>query len=118
VFSSSRCAVIGDGFYEWTGTKGSARKPYFFHCPDDGLDPHGLRGGNASARVLICRTFRAPRLRGIPQTIGLIRRPESASLSRTSACCVGANCCSAARGALSRLRAPRAVHDKPIQGRV
>ena len=27
-----------------------------------------LRGGNASARVLICRTFRAPRLRGIPQT--------------------------------------------------
>ena len=34
---SSRCAVISDGFYEWAGTKGSARQPYWFHRPDDGL---------------------------------------------------------------------------------
>src|SRR5580700_8008189 len=33
----SRCAVISDGFYEWAGDKGSARQPYFFHQPDDGL---------------------------------------------------------------------------------
>ncbi len=33
----SRCAVISDGFYEWTGTKGSARRPYSFHRPDDAL---------------------------------------------------------------------------------
>jgi putative SOS response-associated peptidase YedK len=34
---SSRCAVIGDGFYEWTGAKGSARQPFWFHREDDGL---------------------------------------------------------------------------------
>jgi putative SOS response-associated peptidase YedK len=34
---SPRCAVISDGFYEWAGTKGSARQPYFFHRPDDNL---------------------------------------------------------------------------------
>jgi putative SOS response-associated peptidase YedK len=33
----SRCAVISDGFYEWAGDKSSARQPYFFHCPDEGL---------------------------------------------------------------------------------
>ena len=34
---SPRCAVITDGFYEWAGAKGSARQPYWFHRPDDGL---------------------------------------------------------------------------------
>jgi putative SOS response-associated peptidase YedK len=34
---SARCAIISDGFYEWAGEKGSARQPYFFRRPDDGL---------------------------------------------------------------------------------
>jgi putative SOS response-associated peptidase YedK len=34
---SARCAVISDGFYEWAGTKGSKRQPYFFHRADDAL---------------------------------------------------------------------------------
>jgi putative SOS response-associated peptidase YedK len=32
----SRCAVITDGFFEWTGPK-SARRPLWFHRPDHGL---------------------------------------------------------------------------------
>ena len=35
--TASRCAVISDGFYEWAGDKGSHRRPYFFHRPEDGL---------------------------------------------------------------------------------
>ena len=31
-----RCAVITDGFYEWTGPK-DARQPYWFHRPDHAL---------------------------------------------------------------------------------
>ncbi len=31
-----RCAVITDGFYEWTGPK-NARQPYWFHRPDFAL---------------------------------------------------------------------------------
>ncbi|HVN89508.1 MAG TPA: SOS response-associated peptidase [Candidatus Binataceae bacterium] len=31
-----RCAVITDGFYEWTGPK-TARQPYWFHRPDFAL---------------------------------------------------------------------------------
>jgi putative SOS response-associated peptidase YedK len=34
---NARCAVISDGFYEWAGEKTSARQPYFFHRPNDGL---------------------------------------------------------------------------------
>lgn len=33
----AHCAIIADGFYEWTGSKGSGRQPYFFHRPDDRL---------------------------------------------------------------------------------
>ena len=33
----ARCAVISDGFYEWTAGKGSERQPYFFHRLDDEL---------------------------------------------------------------------------------
>jgi len=35
-FRKSRCAVITDGFFEWTGAKG-ARRPLWFHRPDHGL---------------------------------------------------------------------------------
>jgi putative SOS response-associated peptidase YedK len=35
-FRKSRCAVITDGFFEWTGPKG-ARRPLWFHSPDHGL---------------------------------------------------------------------------------
>ena len=34
---NARCAVIADGIYEWAGEKTSARQPYFFHRPNDGL---------------------------------------------------------------------------------
>src|SRR5208282_4167531 len=35
-FRSSRCAVITDGFFEWTGAK-AARRPLWFHRADFGL---------------------------------------------------------------------------------
>ena len=34
-FTSRRCAVVTDGFYEWPPTKGNA--PTFYHRTDDGL---------------------------------------------------------------------------------
>jgi putative SOS response-associated peptidase YedK len=34
---ATRCAVIADGFYEWSGSSNSARQPFFFHRQDDGL---------------------------------------------------------------------------------
>jgi putative SOS response-associated peptidase YedK len=33
----ARCAVVGDGFYEWAGHQGAARQPYFVHRRNDGL---------------------------------------------------------------------------------
>jgi putative SOS response-associated peptidase YedK len=36
--SESRCVVVSDGFYEWTGaSKASDRRPFFLHRPDDDL---------------------------------------------------------------------------------
>jgi putative SOS response-associated peptidase YedK len=34
-FACRRCAVVTDGFYEWSSTKGNA--PTFYHRDDDGL---------------------------------------------------------------------------------
>ncbi len=34
----TRCAVVADGFYEWSGPADSIdRRPFWFHRPDDGL---------------------------------------------------------------------------------
>lgn len=34
----TRCVVVSDGFYEWTGTSGSRdRRAFWLHRPDDGL---------------------------------------------------------------------------------
>lgn len=35
-FRATRCLVPADGFYEWTGDR-EARRPFWFHRPDDGL---------------------------------------------------------------------------------
>ncbi len=35
-FEKRRCVVPADGFFEWSGTK-EARKPVWYHAPDDGL---------------------------------------------------------------------------------
>lgn len=35
-FRATRCIVPADGFYEWTGER-EARRPFWFHRPDDGL---------------------------------------------------------------------------------
>lgn len=35
-FRDRRCAVVADGFYEWTGPA-KARRPLWFHPPDGGL---------------------------------------------------------------------------------
>ena len=35
-FESRRAAIPADGFYEWAGAK-EARRPYWFHAPDNGL---------------------------------------------------------------------------------
>jgi putative SOS response-associated peptidase YedK len=35
-FARHRCAIVADGFYEWTGPK-NARRPIRFHAPDGGL---------------------------------------------------------------------------------
>jgi putative SOS response-associated peptidase YedK len=33
----ARCAVVADGFYEWSGAKKTVRQPFWFHRADDGL---------------------------------------------------------------------------------
>lgn len=34
----TRCAVVTDGFYEWSGAAGASdRRPFFLHRPDDAL---------------------------------------------------------------------------------
>jgi putative SOS response-associated peptidase YedK len=34
----TRCVVVSDGFYEWTGESGARdRRPFFLHRPDDAL---------------------------------------------------------------------------------
>jgi putative SOS response-associated peptidase YedK len=34
----TRCVVVSDGFFEWTGTSGATnRRPFFLHRPDDAL---------------------------------------------------------------------------------
>lgn len=57
-FQHRRCAVVADGFYEWTGSA-KARRPLWFHPPDGGLLlMAGLweEGGEAPPRFTVLTT--------------------------------------------------------------
>ncbi|MCK9487297.1 MAG: SOS response-associated peptidase [Dehalococcoidia bacterium] len=47
-FQQGRCLIPADGFFEWTGEK-NARRPFWFHRPDDGV--FAFAGLYTSARL-------------------------------------------------------------------
>lgn len=81
-FARHRCAVVADGFYEWTGPK-NARKPIRFHLPGGGLfvfaavflpqsDP---KSGERGPHFAIITTDANERVRGVHDRMPVILSP-------------------------------------------
>jgi putative SOS response-associated peptidase YedK len=82
-FARHRCAIVADGFYEWTGPK-TARRPIRFHLPDGGLfvfaavflPQSDAKTGERRPHFAILTTEANERVRGVHDRMPVILGPD------------------------------------------